>query len=97
ELVLDAVGSFPPVLVDRERFSDEVVGVLAGMAAAGAREIRLVLRREEDTAGLLIEASVPLSPRRIRFYRRKFGLSGAALAVSGDGAGLFLLFKPASS
>ena len=97
ELVLDAVGSFPPVLVDRERFSDEVVGVLEGMAAAGAREIRLVLRREEDTAGLLIEASVPLSPRRIRFYRRKFGLSGAALAVSGDGAGLFLLFKPASS
>ncbi|KLK88638.1 hypothetical protein SZ63_06485 [Methanoculleus sediminis] len=97
ELVLDAEGSFPPVLVDRERFCDEVVGVLEDMAAAGAREIRLALRREGDAAGLLIGGSDPLSSRRIRFYRRKFGLAGASLAISGNGAGLFLLLKPAPS
>lgn len=97
DLVVDAEGSFPPVLVDRERFCDEVVGVLEDMAAAGAREIRLALRREGAAAGLLIEGSALLSPRKLRFYRRKFGLSGATLAISGNGAGLFLLFKPASS
>lgn len=97
DLVLDAEGSFPPVLVDQERFSDEVVGVLEDMAAAGAREIRLALRGEGDAAGILIEGSVPLSPRRLRFYRRKFRLAGASLAVSGDGAALILLLGPASS
>ncbi|MCK9297621.1 MAG: MBL fold metallo-hydrolase [Methanoculleus sp.] len=97
DLVLDAGGPLPPVLIDRERFCDEVVGVLEDMATAGAREIRLTLRREGDAVGLLIEGSVLLSPRRLRFYRRKFGLSGASLAISGNGASLSLLLEPASS
>ncbi|WP_054848586.1 hypothetical protein [Methanoculleus chikugoensis] len=63
DLVLDAEGSFPPVLVDRERFCDEVAGVLEDMAAAGAREIRLALRRERNAVGLLIRGgSSPPSP-----------------------------------
>ncbi|MDK2988682.1 MAG: hypothetical protein PWR16_211 [Methanoculleus sp.] len=97
DFVVDAGDPLPPVLIDRERFCDEVTGVLEDMAAAGAREIRLGLRREGDAVGLLIRSSGPLSPRRLRFYRRKFGLSGASLAIPGDGAGLLLLLKPASS
>ncbi|MFA7563401.1 MAG: MBL fold metallo-hydrolase [Methanoculleus sp.] len=90
-LVLDLEGSFPQVLVDRERFCDEIAGVLEDMAAVGAREIRLALLRKGDATGLLIEGSTPLPSRRLRFYRRKFALSGASLAVSGNGTGLFLL------
>jgi len=97
DLAVDAGVPLPPVLIDRERFCDEVVGVLEDMAAAGAREIRLALRREGDAVGLLIQGSDPLSSRRLRFYRRKFGLAGASLGISGDGAGLFLLLEPASS
>ncbi|WP_292364898.1 MULTISPECIES: hypothetical protein [unclassified Methanoculleus] len=97
DFVVDAGAPLPPVLIDRERFCDEVTGVLEDMAAAGAREIRLGLRREGDAVGLLIRSSGPLSPRRLRFYRRKFGLSGASLAIPGDGAGLLLLFEPVSS
>jgi len=96
DLALDADGPLPPVLIDPGRFSDEVVGVLEDMAAAGAREIRLSVRLEEDAVGLVIRGSGSLSPRRFRFYWRKFRLSGASLAVSRDGAGLLILLKPAS-
>lgn len=97
DLSLDAESPLPPVLVDRERFSDEVAGVLEDMAAAGAREIRLSLRREEDAVGLLIRGPAPLSARRLRFYRRKFGLAGASLETFGDDPGLLLLLRPAPS
>ncbi len=98
DIVLGGDGDLlPPVLIDRERFSDEVVGILEDMAASGAREIRLSTRREEDAVGLLIRGSGTLSERRLRFYRRKFGLSGASLAATGDGSGLLLLLKPAFS
>ncbi|WP_292522081.1 MBL fold metallo-hydrolase [Methanoculleus sp.] len=97
DLFVETEGSLPPVLVDRERFADEVVGALEDMAAGGAREIRLSLRREGDAVGLLIPRPGPLSERRLRFYRRKFGLAGASLAVREDGAGLLLLLRPASS
>ena len=93
DLSINASGALPPVLIDRERFSDEVVGVLEDMAAAGAREIQLSPRREGDAVGLLIQGSGVLSARRLRFYRRKFGLCGASLAISGNGSGLILLFK----
>jgi len=88
--------SLPPVLVDRERFSDEGVGVLEDLAAAGAVEIRLSLLAEGDAVGLLIRGSDILSARRLRFYRRKFGLAGASLAISRDGTGLFLVLRPAA-
>ncbi len=98
DLVVDEDGApLPPVLIDRERFSDEIVGVLEDMAAAGARTIRLSSHREGDAVALRIRGSGTLSPRRFRFYRRKFGLCGASLAISRDGAGLLLLLKPASS
>lgn len=85
--------SLPPVLVDPERFSDEVVGVLGDLAAAGAVAIRLSLRQEGDAVGLLIQGSDVFSARRLRFYRRKFGLAGASLAISRDGTGLFLVLQ----
>ena len=97
DLSINAGDTLPPVLIDRERFSDEVVGVLEDMAAAGAREIRLSPRREGDAVGLLIQGSGVLSAKRLQFYRRKFGLCGASLAISGDGAGLILLFRSAPS
>ncbi|MCM2465053.1 MBL fold metallo-hydrolase [Methanoculleus oceani] len=98
DLVLDGDDDpLSPVLIDRERFCDEVVGILEDMAAAGAREIRLSTRREGDAVGLLIRGSGTLSPRRLRFYRRKFGLCGASLAVTGDGSDLLLLLKPTFS
>ena len=89
------LSSIPPVLADRERFSDEVVGVLEDLVAAGAVEIRLSLLREGDAVGLLIQGPDVLSARRLRFYRRKFGLAGASLAISRDGTGLFLVLRPA--
>ncbi len=88
--------SLPPVLVDRERFSDEVVGVLEDLVAAGAVEVRLSLRREGDAVGLLVQGPDVLSARRLRFYRRKFGLAGASLAISRDGTGLLLVLRPAA-
>ncbi|PKL63073.1 MAG: MBL fold metallo-hydrolase [Methanomicrobiales archaeon HGW-Methanomicrobiales-2] len=91
------LSSIPPVLVDRERFSDEVVGVLEDLVAAGAVEIRLSLRREGDAVGLLIQGPGILSARRLRFYRRKFGLAGASLAISRDATGLLLVLRPAVS
>lgn len=92
-LSVETDGSLPPVLIDRERFCDEVVGVLEDMAAAGICDIRLSLRREGDAVGLRIPGCGVLSERRFRFYRRKFGLAGVSLAARGDGAGLLLLFK----
>ncbi len=93
DLLVGGDSPLPPVLIDRERFCDEVVGVLEDMAAAGAREILLSPHREGDTVGLLIRGSCALPPRRLRFYRRKFGLCGASLAVTGDGVGLLLLLE----
>lgn len=90
---LDLETSLPPVLVDRERFSDEVIGVLLDLVAAGAADIRLSLRREGDAVGLLIQGSDIFPARRLRFYRRKFGLAGASLAISRDGTGLYLILR----
>ncbi len=92
-LSVETEDPLPPVSIDRERFCDEVVGVLEDMVAAGSREIRLSLRREGDAVGLRIPGCEALSERRLRFYRRKFGLAGVTLAAGGDGAGLFLLFE----
>ncbi len=94
-LSLDIEPSLPLVLVDRERFSDEVVGVLSDLVAAGAVEVRLSLQRERDAVGLLIQGSDIFPARRLRFYQRKFGLSGASLAISRDGTGLYLILQPA--
>lgn len=94
-LAVETEGSLPPVLVDRERFSDEVTGVLEDMVAAGAREVRLSLRQEDDTVALRVLSSHPLSGRRLRFYRRKFALCGASIQPGTDGAGLLLLLRPA--
>jgi hypothetical protein len=59
-------------------------------------EVRLSLRREGDAVGLLIQGPAVLSARRLRFYRRKFGLAGASLAISRDGTGLLLVLRPAA-
>ncbi|WP_332448565.1 MBL fold metallo-hydrolase [Methanoculleus sp.] len=80
-LSLETEGSLPPVLIDRERFSDEIVGVLEDMVATGVHDIRLSLRREGDVVGLRVPGPGVLSERRLRFYRRKFGLAGVSLAA----------------
>ncbi|OQC68632.1 MAG: hypothetical protein BWX50_01184 [Euryarchaeota archaeon ADurb.Bin009] len=67
--------------------------MLGDLAAAGAVAIRLSLRQEGDAVGLLIQGSDVFSARRLRFYRRKFGLAGASLAISRDGTGLFLVLQ----
>ncbi|WP_317064119.1 MBL fold metallo-hydrolase [Methanoculleus caldifontis] len=97
DLSVETDGPLPPVLVDRERFFDEVVGVLEDLAAAGAREVRLSLRQEGDRIGLRVRGPAPLSGRKLRFYRRKFGLAGASLDPGADGAALLLLLRPAAS
>jgi glyoxylase-like metal-dependent hydrolase (beta-lactamase superfamily II) len=96
-LAVEADDSVPPALLDRERFSDEVTGVLEDMVAAGACEVRLSLRREGDRITLRIFSSQPLSGRRLRFYRRKFALCGVSIRPETDGAGLLLLLRPAAS
>ena len=95
DISVEAEGTLPLAMIDRERFSDEVAGVLEDMVASGTQKIRLTLRRSGDAVGLLIRGSGPLPARRLRFYRRKLGLSGAVLAVPEDGAGLHLLLRPA--
>jgi glyoxylase-like metal-dependent hydrolase (beta-lactamase superfamily II) len=82
----------PLASTNRERFCDEITGILDDLAVVGARSVRLSASASGEAVRLAIrtepEAVDAITRRRIRFYQRNLELCGATLAVDGDGGSL---------